>query len=188
MAASQQQAVRAYDGPGDSSHGAPPSSTGSQGRGRPGSTAPPSVGQPSVRSPSRGPPSVGIRSPSHGRAPSQVRGTSANMLPDRTALMDAARRLDLPGNAYTFGNPVSRSAHTTCPFSSTVSFFSPTSYYLRGLKDHIPLSERKGNSFLSLQHIPPPSLFAYAFNWQRTSRLIVHGWPVLERASRPNYM
>ena len=93
-----QQPVRAYDGPGESSRGAPASSaSGTQGRGRSGSTAPPSVGQQSVRSPSRG------------RTPSQVRGTSANILPDRTALMNAARFVDLPGNAYVLGDEVSRS-------------------------------------------------------------------------------
>ena len=91
------QPIRAYDGPGESSRGTAHSSTGgaSQGRGRAGSNAPPSVGQPSVRSPSRG------------RNPSQVRGTSANLLPDRTALMGAARYVDLPGNAYVLGNEVS---------------------------------------------------------------------------------
>ena len=93
-----QQPVRAYDGPGESSRGAPPSSgSGAQGRGRSGSTAPPSVGQQSVRSPSRG------------RTPSQVRGTPTNLLPDRNALMSAARYVDLPGNAYILGNEVSRS-------------------------------------------------------------------------------
>ena len=111
----QKQSVRAYDGPGESSRGAAPSSgQASQGRGRQGSTAPPSAGQPSVgqqsvRTPSGGPPSVSVRSPSRGRAPSQVRGSSTNLLPDRAALMSAARYVDLPGNAYTSGNEVSRS-------------------------------------------------------------------------------
>lgn len=91
-----QQPVRAYDGPGESSRGAPPSSAGgTQGRGRSGSTAPPSAGQQSVRSPSRG------------RTPSQVRGTATNLLPDRSALMSAARYVDLPGNAYVLGQEVS---------------------------------------------------------------------------------
>ena len=95
-----QQPVRAYDGPGESSRGAPPSSAsgGNQGRGRSGSIAPPSTGQQSVRSPSRG------------RTPSQVRGTSTNLLRDRTALMSAARLVDLPGNAYIVGDEVSRSS------------------------------------------------------------------------------
>lgn len=92
-----QQPVRAYDGPGESSRGAPPSSgSGIQGRGRSGSTAPPSVGQT-------------VRSPSRGRTPSQVRGTSTNILPDRNALMSAARLVDLPGNAYVLGEEVSSS-------------------------------------------------------------------------------
>ena len=110
-----QQSVRAYDGPGESSRGAPPSTGGaSQGRGRQGSTAPPSVGQPSVRSPSRGPPTQpSVRSPSRTRGPSQVLGSSTNLLPDRTALMNAARYVDLPGNAYTLGDKVSRSTLIT---------------------------------------------------------------------------
>lgn len=74
-----------YDGPGDSSTGGPPS------RGRPESSAP-SVGQPG-----RAPP----------RGPSQVRGTSSRMLPDRTGDFEArryaARFIDLPANAYTIG-------------------------------------------------------------------------------------
>lgn len=87
------QTLRAYDGPGESSRGAPASSAGgSQGRGRAGSTAPPSAS---------------VRSPSRGRDPSQVRGTSTNLLPDRSALMKAARLVDLPGNAYHLGNEVS---------------------------------------------------------------------------------
>lgn len=103
------QSIRAYDGPGESSRGTPASAGGaSHGRGRQGSTAPPSVGQPSVRSPSRGPPTQpSIRSPSRTRAPSQVRGTSTNLRPDRTALMEAARYVDLPGNAYILGKEVS---------------------------------------------------------------------------------
>ena len=93
-----QQPVRAYDGPGESSRGAAQSSaSNTQGRGRSGSTAPPSVGQQSIRSPSRG------------HTPSQVRGTSTNLLPDRNALMSAARFVDLPGNAYILGEEVSHS-------------------------------------------------------------------------------
>ena len=113
--------VRAYDGPGESSRGTPTSAGGaSQGRGRQGSNAPPSVGQPSVRSPSRGPPTQpSVRSPSRSRASSQVRGTSTNLLPDRTALMQAARYVDLPGNAYILGNKVSCSV--VGPLSSLAS-------------------------------------------------------------------
>lgn len=85
-----------FDGPAESSSGAPPS------RGRPGSSIAPSVGQPprrqsQGRNPSQGP-SQG------GRASSQARGTSSRMLPDRTELhrarQFAARFLDLPANAY----------------------------------------------------------------------------------------
>lgn len=80
-----------FDGPADSSTGGPPS------RGRPESTAP-SVGQP-PRAQSQ------VRAPSQGRSSSQIRGTSSQMLPDRTGLMEArrfaARFIDLPGNAYT---------------------------------------------------------------------------------------
>ena len=90
----QQQRPTAFDGPGDSSTGGPPS------RGRPASSAAPSVGQPGrgqsqVRAPSQG--------PSQGHASSQVRGTSSSMLPDRSGNRFAARFIDLPGNAYTIG-------------------------------------------------------------------------------------
>ena len=129
-----QQTLRAYDGPGDSSRGAPGSS------GRPGSSAgPPSVGQRSVRSPSQGrgrsgstaPPSVGqpsVRSPSRGPAPSQVRGTSSNLLPDRTALMSAARYVDLPGNAYTLRDEVSRNRFGPNPRRPVSRCMSNTPY------------------------------------------------------------
>jgi len=96
-----------YDGPGDSSTGGPPS------RGRPESSAP-SVGQPGrapprgpSQGPSQGPPSSTGGASSQIRGPSQVRGTSSRMLPDRTGDFEArryaARFIDLPANAYTIG-------------------------------------------------------------------------------------
>ena len=137
--------VRAYDGPGESSRGTPTSAGGaSQGRGRQGSNAPPSVGQPSagqpsVRSPSRGPPTQpSVRSPSHARASSQVRGTSTNLLPDRSALMQAARYVDLPGNAYILGNKVSCSV--VGHFSSVASPHCLVKLLFRSIPLHSLLS------------------------------------------------
>ena len=87
-----------FDGPAESSSGAPPS------RGRPESSRAPSVGQPiRGQSPRRGP----SQGPSQGRTSSQERGTSSRMLPDRDEVLKArrfaARFVDLPANAYTIG-------------------------------------------------------------------------------------
>ena len=87
-----------FDGPAESSSGAPPS------RGRPESSTAPSVGQPIRGQSPRPGPSQG---PSQGRTSSQVRGTSSRMLPDRGEALKArrfaARFIDLPANAYTIG-------------------------------------------------------------------------------------
>ncbi|KAG7001308.1 hypothetical protein G7Y79_00032g066610 [Physcia stellaris] len=90
QALSVEQTLRAYDGPGESSRETFDLSAGGfQGRERAEFTA-------SL--------STDVRSPSRGRDPSQIRETSTKLLPDRSALMKAARLLGLPGNAYQLGN------------------------------------------------------------------------------------
>ena len=96
----QLSGMSSFDGPGESSSGAPTS------RGRSGSQAPPSVGQPQQ--------SQSARSQSHTRSSSQARGTSSNLLPDRTANRFAARFIDLPGNAYVYGGLQDKVSDVVC--------------------------------------------------------------------------